>query len=247
MSIPFHENLSLADYLKKNWPDVARAYTPETLDILDAAYSEPHRKYHSHKHILTLLEKLEKYTGAARKPSRIAHAVLWHDVVYKTYETKDGTNTVHRADSVNVEDSARLFEKHSSSLPWKDRESILLMIRSTSGHVLNLPPDHLDWNDTALFLDLDLSVLALPYEEFSSCTDDIRFEYPHIDDHNFCLGRANFLDSYRLKERLFFHPETSREFDDIARRNMQREAEFLRKRAEEIKPTAPTIPTSQQK
>lgn len=225
-------------YLKDKWPQVAAAYSPQTLAELAAAYKEQQRDYHSTSHIIDLLQKLETYRAHAKRPDLIAHAILWHDAVYATNETIDGVVT-HRKDALNVEDSAAWFERTEVKLSPEDRAEVAAMVRATSGHSLgDLSPSDPRYNDRALFLDLDLSVLALPADDFKHNTQRIRVEYPHTTEREFCLGRAAFFDDYGKKERLYFHPVTAALFDAPARANMRRAAIDLRARAAQL--PAPT-------
>lgn len=219
---------TISAYLQQHWPTVAAAYAPETLAALDTAYAEGQRHYHDASHILDLLEKLETYKEFADRPDLIVHAILWHDAVYSTFDTDQDGAMTHRPDAVNVDASATWFESVDVALSPEDKAQVAAMVRATSGHDVRLEKDHPHYNDTGLFLDLDLSVLALPYFEFAERTMRIRKEYPHLTDDAFFSGRASFLDSYRTKETLFFHPVTAALFDAVARDNMQRQAQELR-------------------
>src|SRR5690606_21967103 len=99
---------------------------------------------------------------------------------------------------------------------------VAAMIRTTAGHDPRLTQDHGDYNDTALFLDLDLSTLALPYEAFSANGARIRAEYPHINDAAFNEGRKAFAAEYLGKEKLYFHPVTAPLFEARAQENLRR-------------------------
>lgn len=229
----------LLEYLNKAWPNVFDAYTPAARAELAKAYAEPHRGYHDTSHILDLLQKLEKFRADARRPDLIAHAILWHDVVYQTHLIEKG-GAVHRPDALNVADSAARFEAvvqaGGCKLHGVDRDEVLGMIRATDGHTLGtLSPDAPAYNDRALFLDLDLSPLALPWDEFARNTDRIRMEYPHVPEAQFCEGRAKFFDGYGQKEVLFYHPKTATLFDEAARSNMRRSAQELRRRAARLR------------
>jgi predicted metal-dependent HD superfamily phosphohydrolase len=217
----------IAAYLRQHWPQVAACYDDATLTALDAAYQEPQRAYHDTSHIIELLEKLETYKHVVDRPDLIVHAIIWHDAVYSTFDMA-GETMVHRPDAVNVAASAEWFERTPVAISPQDKTQIAGMVRATSGHDVRLAPNHPHYNDTALFLDLDLSVLALPYFEFAERTMRIRQEYPHLTDQQFFLGRADFLDAYGSKETLFFNASTAAIFDPIARANMQRQAGELR-------------------
>lgn len=222
---------NLTDYLREHWPQVAAVYSTKTLNALADAYGESHRDYHGTSHIIDLLQKLDARRHLAKRPDLIAHAILWHDAVYRTNEEVDGV-VKHRPDALNVEASAKWFEKTEVRLMPEERLEISAMVRTTNGHTLDsLPRGDQRYNDRALFLDLDLSVLALPADEFRANTTRIRAEYPHISAVDFCNGRAAFFDQYGQKEVLFYHPVTAKEFDGPARENMRRAAVELRQQA----------------
>ena len=158
--------VGINDYLAQKWPEVFDCYNQETLQQLEQAYSEPHRGYHGTSHVIDLLNKLEDYKDVAKRPDLIVHAILWHDAVYRTHEKSIDGIFSHRPDALNVEESACWLEGLDVKLLPEDRAKVASMIRATAGHDVRLPQQHSDFNDTALFLDLDLSVLALPYDEF---------------------------------------------------------------------------------
>jgi predicted metal-dependent HD superfamily phosphohydrolase len=221
--------MTVAAYLKQHYPHIAQAYAPDALQGLSDAYDEPHRDYHGPSHVIDLLEQLKPLAHLAERPDLIAHAICWHDIVYRTHE-----NGVRRLDALNVEDSANWFERESIAFSHDDRLRVSGMIRATSGHAPRVPKSHPDYSDTALFLDLDLSVLAQPYAEFQASTARIRSEYSYVDDALFAAGRATFLETYVTKDELFLHPVTAARFDGPARDNMRRQAAEFRKQLQSL-------------
>lgn len=186
-----HYNFAMISTLKKLFPEVAACYTAQELQALEASYNEPHRHYHAACHIIDLLEKLDKHRAHASRPDLIVHAILWHDVVYNTTQK----------DSLNVQASANLFISNSVALSAQDKAAVLSMILSTDGHT---PRDATQ--DTALFLDLDLSVLAESNTIFTEKTAAIRKEYAQYPDSQFYEGRSAFLKAYLEKKRCFTIP-----------------------------------------
>jgi pantetheine-phosphate adenylyltransferase len=82
-----------------------------------------------------------------------------------------------------------------------------------------------------VFLDLDLSILGAPQEEYIEYAKAIRQEYIHVDDETFRRERGAFLKRWlaRGQEGLYLYYTTPmRElFEAAAARNLQFEQEKL--------------------
>lgn len=219
-------NPLLIDFLKTQLPAVAAAYDTMTLESLEAAYAEPHRSYHSVTHIIDLLQKLQKFAeaGHADQPYLIAHAILWHDFVY----------TKGVADSINVEQSAQSFLASSVKLNTDEKGIVARMIRATDGHAMTVSAESVEANDMALFLDLDLSILAADAERYATYEKGVAFEYNQYPLAAFARGRADFLETYAKKNPLYFHPATAELYTGLATDNMRRAAIDWNKRAEAL-------------
>jgi hypothetical protein len=78
-------------------------------------------------------------------------------------------------------------------------------------------------DDLDLFLDLDLSSLALPWDEFVDDLARIRTEFSWAPEVVFCSIQLQILDNYAKDDvRLYRRAETSRKWRDAARANLNR-------------------------
>ena len=75
-------NLAQWNQMWVRW-DVA---APDTtvFERLIAAYSEPHRKYHTLQHLNECFTKLEELRTETRHPEEVEFALWFHDAVYDT-------------------------------------------------------------------------------------------------------------------------------------------------------------------
>ena len=81
------ENQTKDQYLKQNWEAVAASYCQDQ-EVIDAIfedmyhrYSERHRAYHNHQHIVELLQLIEDHTDSAHRNIHVM-AAFFHDIVY---------------------------------------------------------------------------------------------------------------------------------------------------------------------
>jgi predicted metal-dependent HD superfamily phosphohydrolase len=178
---------------------------------LQARYSEPGRHYHSWAHIEALLRHYYRWETAFRRPAPVLWALYWHDAVYDP-KAKD-----------NEEQSARLLETAAPGhLPDEDIAFAATIIRATANHQVpgTLSPD--DAADTALFLDLDLSILGAPAHVYDVYEIAIRQEYAFVPEAAFRAGRGAILKGFLARERLFLTDVAHTEWDAQARVNLAR-------------------------
>jgi predicted metal-dependent HD superfamily phosphohydrolase len=219
------------------WPPLAGRHKPGAWETLDAGYTEQHRAYHTWDHIAGLFERLSEFSELATRPDIIALSTLWHDVVYRT-ENCDGTP---RQDYENVRDSAELFRQYTL-LNQPDADAVYDLIMATAGHVLaTAKKQHYAGfsGDFDLFLDLDLSSLAAPWEEFIADFARIRFEFSSMPEITFCSKQIQILENFAREDvRLYRRAATSGKWHDAARANLKRCVADLKKRVVELSPAS---------
>lgn len=215
--------------VEKYWSQLASRHDPEAFAVLDAAYSEPHRAYHSWGHIVDMLTKLDGLSALAARPDLVAAAIFWHDAVYRTREP-DGHP---RSDPENVRDSVLLFERHSRFDPV-EQAAVHDIVMATANHMKSkAKTEHYPGfsRDLDFFLDLDLSSLAVSWPVFAQNLENIRFEFHWAPEQDFYLGRQKMLESFLGGgDRLFRRPETRALWLAAARDNLQRANSDLHER-----------------
>jgi predicted metal-dependent HD superfamily phosphohydrolase len=194
---------------ERYWLPLEAFHKPGAWEALDAAYGDPKRAYHSWSHIADLLQALDEVPELVTRRDLVTAAIFWHDVVYTTRDE----DRQRRADTDNVRDSARMF-RHYSLLGSADSSAVYELIMGTA--------DHLEARarrerypgfskDLDLFLDLDLSTLAAPWDRFANNFRAIRFEFSWVPEPVFNAGQGAFLASLLANEdKLFRRSETIR-------------------------------------
>lgn len=176
-----------------------------------ARHREPHRHYHDLRHVrwvvrhvreLTVGRPLDRPvdrlvdrpgppgTGVADLGAVVV-AACFHDVVY------DPTA------STNEAASADLAAVALRELQWDHEriDRVTTMIRGTAYHRV----DGSTPIDTAVLYAADLGVLAADPAGYSDYVRNVRREYGHVTDAEWCLGRADVLRGF-LDRRTIYAP-----------------------------------------
>ena len=211
------------------WMPLEGRHKTGAWEALDAGYTECHRAYHTWEHLAGLFEKLSRFSDLSSRADIIALSVFWHDVVYRT-QNHDGTP---RTDYENVRDSAELFRQYTL-LNQPDADAVYDLIMATASHLQARAEKQYYAGfagDLDLFLDLDLSSLASPWEEFAEDFDRIRSEFSWEAKVVFYSRQIQILENF-IKEdtRLYRRAETREKWLDAARANLKRCVTELKKR-----------------
>jgi len=203
------------------WRQIERAHAPGAYEALDAAYSQPHRSYHSWAHIDELLAGLERFHSLATRPDLIAAAIFWHDAVHLA---RDPDGKI-RSDRQNVRDSVAAFRRHTL-LEGGEAQAVEDLVMATSDHVgARAQTEHYPGfsDDLDLFVDLDLSPLAAPWEVFAANTQKIRSESIGVEEAEFAANQSKMLEGLATGDApVFRRAETRAVWDATARVNLAR-------------------------
>jgi predicted metal-dependent HD superfamily phosphohydrolase len=160
-------------------------------------YAEPHRRYHTVRHLRAVLGALTRWCSTALPPSLLL-AALWHDAVYdpKAHD--------------NEEQSAALVS---------DRRAQQLILATKKHEPLD------SGQDMSPLLDADLWILGAPPRVYRRYATLIRQEYAHVSDDDYRAGRAAVLERFLQRPRLYFGEFPEREAR--ARENLHAERKSL--------------------
>lgn len=181
---------------------------------LEAAYAEPHRRYHTRRHIEDCLARLDAWPGLSAAERRLlTWAIWWHDAVY---------------DPRAADNEARSAERARQELPAlgatvAEAEEVARLIRLTSGHRV-APGDRLG----AVLVSIDLSVLAAPPVVYDAYARAVREEYAHVPEAAWRHGRAAVLQRFLDAPVIFPDPAFRAAHETQARANLEREIASLR-------------------
>jgi predicted metal-dependent HD superfamily phosphohydrolase len=163
---------------------------------LVSLYSQPHRHYHNFRHLAECLAEFDSARRLAREPVAVELAIWFHDAVYDT----------RAAD--NEEKSAELARQRLAEAGAGETlcASVHALVMSTKTHDPALHPD------APLLVDVDLAILGQPTERFEEYETQIRREYEWVPEKTFALKRAEILEGFLARRRIY---STSQFFDKL--------------------------------
>lgn len=176
---------------------------------LEAAYAEPHRRYHTRAHIEDCLAELNALEGLSGPERRLlTWAIWWHDAIYEP----------SRSDNEAL--SAEMAERDLAAMGVSpaERAEVARLIRLTAGHTVE-PNDPLG----AVLVSIDLSILGRAPETYDRYAAAIREEYGFVPDDAYRLGRAAVLQRFLEAPVLYPAPRLRERFEAQARDNIARE------------------------
>jgi len=183
----------------------------QLLAELTAAYSEPHRRYHTLQHIESCLRELGKHRPHAVQPTEIRWALLFHDAIY---DARRSDNEARSADW-----ACRVMQELQR--PDDEIARMRKMILATAHAATAETPDE------ALLLDIDLSILAADEATFDEYDRAIRVEYEWVPEEAYRAGRSKVLEGFLKRDRIF-QTAAYRQQEPAARRNIERALAKLR-------------------
>ena len=183
--------------------------TPE----LEAAYAEPHRRYHDRRHIEACLELLAAevdLTDAERQV--LTYAIWWHDAVY------DPTASDNELRSAAI--AKRALADLDVNLHTRDEVARLILL--TAGHEVE-EGDRLG----QVLVSVDLAILGAEPDDYDAYVQDVRAEFSHVTMEQWRAGRSRVLQRFLDATAIYPDPNFELRFEALARRNLGRELASL--------------------
>ena len=181
---------------------------------LEAAYSEPHRRYHTLAHVQACLDLLAGRTDLTTAERRmLAWAIWFHDAVY---DPRASDNEARSA-ALGLRDLPAL-----GAAPEEAAE-VARLVRLTAGHEV-APDDRLG----AILVSIDLAVLGAPPAAYDAYARAVREEYAFVPDEAWRRGRAAVLQRFLAAPVIYPDPELRQAREGPARANLERELASLR-------------------
>ena len=183
--------------------------TPE----LEAAYAEPHRRYHTRAHIEQCLALLDQVPDLTETEHQIlTYAIWWHDAVY---DAKASDN-----EAKSAEMAKRDLRDFDVSLHARDE--VARLIRLTAGHAVE-EGDRLG----EILVSIDLSILGAPEDRYDAYVTAVREEYAHVPDDLWRTGRSAVLQRFLDAQVIYPDPAFAQWLETQARANLSRELASL--------------------
>jgi predicted metal-dependent HD superfamily phosphohydrolase len=172
------------------------------------AYAEPHRHYHSVRHLAEVLGVIDALAPDAHDLDLVRLAAWFHDVVY----------VPGRADNEDASAELAVAMLADLGVPRGRGAAVARLVRLTASH----DPDA-DDGDGAVLCDADLAVLGADPARYAHYADDIRREYAHVPGEAFAAARADVLRRLVVSNPLFRTPAARSRWEARARANVQSE------------------------
>jgi predicted metal-dependent HD superfamily phosphohydrolase len=180
---------------------------PEETDsfrALVAAYSEKHRHYHTVKHIDHCLQELDSAPGIAREPAEVELALWYHDAVYNPHSSNNEERSADLA--------CALLMRHGAAVERVERvRAHILATRHEAPAVAA---------DSQLVVDIDLSILGADVAAYAEFEANVRQEYRWVPSILFRRKRAEILESFLARPRIYSTELFHSRYESQARRNL---------------------------
>ncbi len=176
----------------------------DTFDALVAAYSEPHRAYHTGEHLSACLTHLDKAADLAGAPEEIEIALWFHDAVYRTRAQDNERRSARWAADF-------LTSAGASDIVASRVEKLIIATEHSA-----VPGDP----DAALLVDIDLAILGSPPDAYRAFEANIRREYKWVPGPVFRRKRAEVLGSFLARPRIYTTDRFRDRFEEAARLNL---------------------------
>lgn len=187
-------------------------------DVLVAAYCEPHRKYHTLKHVIHCLREFDGARNLVENPNVVETAIWFHGFVYDTSEEWAQFNEAFS--SATAYGYVReLGLSHLFGL------EVLCLVLATKFHepIIVCKP-----MDVRVLIDADLSSLGKLWSEFQEDSRAVREEYDHVPEAVFREKRVEILQGFLNRQKIYRTDYFYEKYEAQARENLKRAIEELK-------------------
>ena len=198
-----NDDISSAE-LNAMWQDIA------------VHYNDSQRAYHTLRHIQQLFVQFEQIVQYLYEPHIVALALYYHDIIYVPIRSDNELKSAEYA-----------VQKLSHYLSGDQCQQIYDLIMMTAAHQLDELTDQEKRSDAAYLLDMDLSVLGMPWSEYEQYAKAVRQEYAHVSDTDYQNGRTHVLNQLLAHPTLYLTDYYHTQLETQARENIQREIHAL--------------------
>jgi predicted metal-dependent HD superfamily phosphohydrolase len=174
------------------------------------AWSGMGRHYHTLTHLNVCLRELDGARSLATRAGEVELALWLHDAIYRSW----------RRD--NEHQSAVLAGRVLRAAPLESLERIRQMVLATSHR------DEDFAGDTALVVDIDLTILGQPPDIYAQFERAIRREYWWVTRARYVAGRSTLLKRFLERRAIYQHDHFYGRYERQARANIAAAIEQLK-------------------
>ena len=174
------------------------------------AWSGIGRHYHTLTHLDACLRELDGVRELALRPAEVELALWFHDAIYRSW----------RRD--NEQQSAAFAVRVLRAAPAESVERMRQLILATEHREEGFA------GDTALTVDIDLSILGQSPEVYAQFERAIRREYWWVSRARFVAGRSAVLQKFLERAAIYQHDHFYEKYEARARANLAAALEQLK-------------------
>jgi predicted metal-dependent HD superfamily phosphohydrolase len=171
---------------------------------LTRAYAEPQRHYHNQQHIAECLAEFDGARQLAQQPAAVELALWFHDAVYDP-----------KADDNEEQSAAMARNCLETGGPSRLAATVSDLVMATKSHSTEAGPD------AALMVAVDLSILGQGEQRFAEYESQIREEYCSVPKLIFNFKRAEILERFLARSRIYATDFLGAKYEQQARRNLE--------------------------
>ena len=187
------DDVALAASWNAAWAALGRPAPSGLQAELMAAWAEPHRHYHDQRHLRECLALWARWYGQCERAGEVAVALWFHDAIYDPRAPQAGSNELNSAAW-----AARSLIR--AGLPSETSQRVHDLVMATQH---DAPAALSSDADAQLLVDIDLSILGSPPERFERYDQDVRKEYAWVPGFRYRTGRAQVLQGFLDRPRLY--------------------------------------------
>ena len=187
------DDAALAASWNAAWSALGRP-APTGLQVeLMNAWAEPQRHYHDQRHLRECLALWARWRGLGDRAGEVAIALWFHDAIYDPQAPQAGSNEMNSAAW-----AARSLIRAGLASETAQRVHDLVMATQHDA-----PAALSSGVDAQLLVDIDLSILGSPPERFERYDQDVRKEYAWVPGFIYRDRRAQILQGFLDRPRLY--------------------------------------------
>ena len=186
-----------------------KQYALECWQEIEQHYSSFGRYYHTLEHLEMMFKELNSVQSHIQNVDSIRFSIYYHDIIYNPLRKN------------NEERSALVLEKRLTKTSFNRIKVSMAQILATKQH------NHSSDADTNYLLDMDLSILGKPTNEYEEYTKLVRKEYFMYPDFLYRKGRRKVLNYFLNKPLIFKTDVLNNKYESQARVNLRKELDTL--------------------
>ena len=205
--------MDLSSSWTETWQDLGLAIPdPGLLENLLARYAEPHRVYHTRRHLEECLSSFASIRVECERPGEVRLALWFHDAIY---DTRAGDN-----EAVSADWAERTLDAAGAAHSIGARvRALVLATKHDAMPVIA---------DARWVCDVDLGILGSDHARFGEYEEQIRAEYSWVPEPEYRRARRAVLERLLDRPAIYATPHFRERLEALARANLGRALHRLR-------------------